>query len=79
MIILNCQFAIHAIKNPTKFNPVNVGAGVNTADSEYFPTLTVDQQQLLFTRRVTDSRGFQQEDFFLLVQHNKVIGELVIL
>ncbi|MBK6952169.1 MAG: PD40 domain-containing protein [Crocinitomicaceae bacterium] len=65
MIILNCEFAIHAIKNPTKFNPVNVGAGVNTADSEYFPTLTVDQQQLLFTRRVTDSRGFQQEDFFV--------------
>jgi outer membrane protein OmpA-like peptidoglycan-associated protein len=64
-LILNCEFAIQAIKNPTKFNPVNVGAGVNSADSEYFPTLTVDQQQLLFTRRVTDSRGYQQEDFFV--------------
>ncbi|MBI3136931.1 MAG: PD40 domain-containing protein [Bacteroidetes bacterium] len=64
-VILNCEFAIDAIKHPYPFNPVNVGAGVNTADPEYFPTLTVDQQQLLFTRRVTDSRGFQQEDFFV--------------
>lgn len=64
-IIENCEFAINAMKNPLPFNPINVGAGVNTADPEYFPTLTVDQQQLLFTRRVTDSRGYQQEDFFV--------------
>ncbi|MEX1001637.1 MAG: OmpA family protein [Crocinitomicaceae bacterium] len=65
-MIKTCQFAIEAKKNPVPFDPVNVGAGVNTADFEYFPTLTVDQQELLFTRRVTDPRtGNQQEDFFI--------------
>ena len=64
-IIKNCEFAIEAIKNPVPFNPVNIGAGVNTEDPEYFPTLTVDQSQLLYTRIVTAPSGFQQEDFFV--------------
>ena len=65
-VIANCTFAVEAMKHPYPFNPVNVGAGVNTADPEYFPTLTVDQQQLLYTRRVTDVHsGHFQEDFFV--------------
>ena len=66
-IIKNCEFAIHAIKNPVPFKPINIGSGVNTSDPEYFPTLTVDQSQLLFTRRVSDSRlkDGAQEDFFV--------------
>ena len=70
-IILNCTFAVEAIKNPLPFTPINVGSGVNTADPEYFPTLTVDQQQLLFTRRVGDVRtGNVQEDFFVSTSQN---------
>jgi outer membrane protein OmpA-like peptidoglycan-associated protein len=64
-MILNCKFAIEAIKNPVPFDPVNVGSGVNTGDAEYFPTLTVEQDKLLFTRRVTGNRGSWQEDFFV--------------
>lgn len=66
-VIKNCEFAINAIKNPVPFKPVNVGSGVNTPDPEYFPTLTVDQTQLLFTRRVSDVRSQYgaQEDFFV--------------
>jgi len=65
-LIKNCEFAAEAVKNPVPFEPVNIGAGVNTEDPEYFPTLTVDQKQLLFTRMVTDPKnGFQQEDFFV--------------
>ena len=64
-LIKNCEFAVEAIKNPHPFNPTNIGAGVNTADPEYFPTLTVDQSQLLYTRRVTSRNGYQQEDFFI--------------
>jgi len=66
-IIKNSEFAIHAVKNPVPFKPVNIGSGVNTPDPEYFPTLTVDQSQLLFTRRVSDSRlrAGAQEDFFV--------------
>ncbi|NOQ71984.1 MAG: OmpA family protein [Crocinitomix sp.] len=65
-LIMNCEFAIKAIENPLPFNPKNVGAGVNSEDPEYFPTLTVDQKQLLYTRRVTNpNNGYQQEDFFI--------------
>lgn len=65
-LIKNCEFAVNAIKNPLPFNPKNVGAGVNSEDPEYFPTLTVDQNQLLYTRRVTNpNNGYQQEDFFI--------------
>jgi outer membrane protein OmpA-like peptidoglycan-associated protein/tetratricopeptide (TPR) repeat protein len=65
-LIVNCEFAIEAIKNPVPFNTINVGAGVNSEDPEYFPTLTVDQKQLLYTRRLTSPRnGYQQEDFFI--------------
>lgn len=62
----NCEFAIEAIKNPVPFKPVNLGAGVNTFEPEYFPTLTVDQKQLLFTRETGAKNGMRgQEDFFV--------------
>lgn len=64
-IIMNCDFAIEAIKNPVPFNPINIGAGVNSENPEYFPTLTVDQKQLLYTRDVYSPNGFHQEDFFV--------------
>lgn len=64
----NASFAINALKNPKNFNPINAGNGINTADPEYFPTITVDGKTLLFTRSIADSRvkGYQeQEDFFV--------------
>lgn len=64
----NCEFAMNAMKNPRSFNPVNVGPGINTADPEYFPTITVDGKTILFTRRIKDERvpNFkQQEDFYV--------------
>jgi outer membrane protein OmpA-like peptidoglycan-associated protein len=63
-MIKTCEFAIDAKKNPVPFDPVNVGSGVNSFDPEYFPTLTVDQSELLYTRLVT-GRGDPQEDFFI--------------
>ncbi|MDP4866744.1 MAG: tetratricopeptide repeat protein, partial [Crocinitomicaceae bacterium] len=47
----NNDFAIHSLASPTNFNPVNIGPGINTADHEYFPTITVDGKTILFTRR----------------------------
>jgi outer membrane protein OmpA-like peptidoglycan-associated protein len=68
-IIESAEFALNAIKNPVQFNPINLGPGVNTADPEYFPTITVDGQIILFTRLVTDERvqnpNKKQEDFFV--------------
>lgn len=63
-MIKTCEFAINAKKNPVPFDPINVGSGVNSFELEYFPTLTVDQSELLYTRLVT-SKGNPQEDFFI--------------
>ncbi|MCF8329648.1 MAG: OmpA family protein [Crocinitomicaceae bacterium] len=64
----HASFAINALKNPKNFNPINAGNGINTADPEYYPTITVDGKTLLFTRSIADNRvkGYQeQEDFFV--------------
>lgn len=61
------EFAMEAVQNPVDFNPVNLGPGVNSPMAEYYPSITVDGEQLLFTREVIESpeqkRG--QEDFFM--------------
>ncbi|MDQ3100447.1 MAG: OmpA family protein [Bacteroidota bacterium] len=65
--LANCEFAEHAIKQPVPFEPINLGPGVNTVMPEYYPAITADDQQLLFTRRVkaNDERVGEQEDFYL--------------
>ena len=58
------QFAIDYKKNNAdsnyKFEPSNLGDSVNSSVSEYFPALTIDSRQLIFTRRVRSVN----EDFF---------------
>lgn len=74
LLLNNCDFAEQSMRNPTKFNPINVGPGINTADPEYFPTITVDGKTILFTRRIKDARSEMdgmQEDFFISQYENK--------
>ena len=77
----NCEFAIKSIKNPRTFNPINVGAGINTADPEYFPTITVDGKTILFTRRIDDDRVLgpmkEQEDFYISELSNRIWGKAI--
>jgi outer membrane protein OmpA-like peptidoglycan-associated protein/tetratricopeptide (TPR) repeat protein len=58
------EFAIdYAKKNANKiyvFAPQNIGKGINTSESEYFPSLTIDGKELVFTRRI---KNFN-EDFY---------------
>jgi outer membrane protein OmpA-like peptidoglycan-associated protein/tetratricopeptide (TPR) repeat protein len=58
------EFAIDFEKknqgNNYVFAPKNLGDKINSAESEYFPSLTIDSKEFFFTRRV---RGFD-EDFF---------------
>lgn len=71
-----CDKAIEALKNAETFEPVNLGPGVNTADPEYFPTITVDGKTLLFTRLIKDENVpgpiKKQEDFYVsnLTEYN---------
>lgn len=42
------------------FAPRNLGESINTKESEYFPSLTIDNKELVFTRNLNRSN----EDFF---------------
>lgn len=63
----SCRFAEVAKANPVPFEPMNLGAEINTDAPEYFPCITADDETFLFTRLVKDQRvrGGKQEDFFL--------------
>src|SRR5690606_9318648 len=49
-----------------EFAPRNMGETVNTAESEYFPSLTIDGTELIFTRRLNGTN----EDFFTSTWQN---------
>ncbi len=65
------EFAVDfAAKNNTSeyvFAPLNLGEGVNTEEPEYFPVLTIDGKELVFTR----SLGRRNEDFYTSRQNEK--------
>ncbi|MGC9375449.1 MAG: OmpA family protein [Bacteroidales bacterium] len=48
----SCKFAIQAMNNPVPFTPVDLGESINTTYDEYWPTLTADEQTLIFTRLI---------------------------
>ncbi len=66
-LVASAKFAAHAMANPVPFNPKSVGAGVNTREEEYFPSLTADGQTLIFTRRANEN-----EDFYSSTNQNQV-------
>jgi len=61
--LLDCDFAISAVKKPIKYTPINLGQGVNTSDAEYFPALTADGETLIFTRQVNGNEDFWTSQF----------------
>lgn len=63
-MLKDCDFGVDAMKHPFKFKPVNLGIGVNTADDESMPSLTVDGRYLYFTRHF-GTGAFQDEDIFM--------------
>ena len=60
------EFAISfARQHPEKnyvFNPRNLGDNINTADLEYFPSLTIDGRKLVFTRRIKGNEDFYESE-----------------
>jgi outer membrane protein OmpA-like peptidoglycan-associated protein len=67
----SAQFARKAIKNPVPFNPINMGAEVNSTENDYLPAITADEQNLIYTRLIpkdpngsaSDMRN-KSEDFY---------------
>jgi len=64
-------FMKEAFLNPVPFNPINLGAKVNSVYNEYHPSFTVDENVLIFTRmrpsdEFTDNGGARfEEDFYI--------------
>ncbi|MBA2611987.1 MAG: PD40 domain-containing protein [Bacteroidetes bacterium] len=72
--LVNAKFGEEAIKNPKPFKPVNVGQGINTENGEYFPAITGDGKQFMFTRALprADLPGEFNEDFYTSDKVNNV-------
>lgn len=61
------DFAAMAMKNPQNVKFANMGPAINSAESEYFPSMTADEQNFLYTRRLPSNQSLSgvQEDLFL--------------
>ncbi len=72
--IEKAKFAINLKNNPVPFYPINLGANINSSNSEYSPTLTADEQTLYFTvARPRDQYTLcdnckEEEDFYISKQ-----------
>lgn len=69
----DCDFALKAMATPSDFNPINMGAAINTDRPEYFPSITADDSTFLYTRRVIDENapwGNEQEDIYVSFKQN---------
>lgn len=66
----NLRFCIRAVQNPLPFSPVSLGSRVNSAYDEYWPSFTVDENMLVFTRLLPAAEpGLRkQEDFYFSVK-----------
>lgn len=53
------------------FTPQNLGDSINTVASEYLPSLTIEGNTIVFTRRVTNNNVGINEDFFTSSKTNK--------
>jgi outer membrane protein OmpA-like peptidoglycan-associated protein len=54
----DCLFALEAIKNPQPFQPLNMGAQVNSRYREYFPALTADGNTMIYSRVIDNNEDF---------------------
>lgn len=69
--IEKCNIAIDFMDNPVPFEPKNLGENINTSMNEYWPTLTIDEQTLVFTRlipkriQLSPFESNMQEDFYI--------------
>jgi len=64
------EFSLQNMRNETRFNPTQLSDTVNAFAQQYFPVVTADEQELIFTRRlgVTDE---YDEDMVISTKDNK--------
>ena len=63
-ILMNAKFAKEAVKHPVPFNPIHLSDSINTKYQEAFPTVTADENTLVFMRRDPAGKDWN-EDFYI--------------
>lgn len=73
-----CTNALSLLTHPVEFNCVGLGDAINSDDDEYWPSLTVDGNTIIFTRLVGARKSdlnrhvMAQEDFYTSTKINGV-------
>ena len=62
--LAEAKFRPQALANPLPYQPKNLGPKVNSSGREYFPSLTADENWLIFTVQVDTSRRGQEDLYF---------------
>jgi hypothetical protein len=60
MYVTYCKNGLELSKNPLKIQIDNLGAPINTFESEYAPNISADESELYFTYRGKNSMGGEQ-------------------
>jgi outer membrane protein OmpA-like peptidoglycan-associated protein len=55
------EFSMQNMRNEIKFNPRKLSDTVNAFAQQYFPVLTADEQQLIYTRRLGASDEYDED------------------
>lgn len=63
LLVASVDFAEEAVKNPVEYKPENLGPSINSELSEYFPSITADNEWLYFTVN-DDSNRYPDEDIY---------------
>lgn len=56
--IADCRFSIAAVTNTNGQALYNAGEAINSGVDEYFPSLTADQNTIIFTRKIENRESF---------------------
>lgn len=74
--IQNCEFSIEGMKHPVKYNPVNMGANINSEYDEYLPAVIADETEIIYTVMRPRDKNTQcafclmEEDFYTSKKEN---------
>ncbi|NLK80643.1 MAG: OmpA family protein [Bacteroidales bacterium] len=69
MLLNRCQIALNLKRYPVPFNPQNLGTSVNSEHDDYHPTITIDDQVLIFTSLIPHPQAHtKQEDLFFSIR-----------
>ena len=58
--IADCEFSVAALQHPKPYHPQNPGGAINSSYDEYFPRLTADYQNIIFTRKENNRENFYE-------------------